>query len=150
MSENIIKESIQELKEMIKANNFIGEPIETEDKLMIPFMKIGFGFCGANGEGKTNNAAGFGGGVGIEPVSMVVINKDTGISDGIKVLNLSEASENSRIISDLGLVITDLIKEILANIQAPTSSSVDYGDIDNCENPENPDEVVAEENITDD
>ncbi|MDR3222550.1 MAG: sporulation protein [Methanobrevibacter sp.] len=124
MGEDVIKDSIEELKNLIKANNFIGDPIETEDKLIIPFMKVGFGFVGVNGNGKNNNGEGFGGGVGIEPVSIVVINKNPGDSDLVQVLSLSEIDTTSKVITDLGIVLADLIKEILANINGSTNSEV--------------------------
>lgn len=122
MGENVIKDSIEELKNLIKAGNFIGDPIETEDKLIIPFMKVGFGFAGVNGNGKNNNGEGFGGGVGIEPVSIVVINKKPGDSDLVQVLSLSEIDTTSKIITDLGLVLADLIKETLVKFSDATNS----------------------------
>ncbi|MDR3290581.1 MAG: hypothetical protein LBT10_00370 [Methanobrevibacter sp.] len=124
MGEDVIKDSIEELKNLIKANNFIGDPIETEDKLIIPFMKVGFGFAGVNGNGKNNNGEGFGGGVGIEPVSIVVVNKNPGDSDLVQVLSLSEIDTTSKVITDLGIVLADLIKEILANFNASANSEV--------------------------
>jgi uncharacterized spore protein YtfJ len=79
-------------------------------------MKVGFGFGGAKAKNEDNKGNFFGGGAGVEPISMVVINKETGSSEGIKVLNLSEGTETNKIISDLGLVVTDLIKEVINNM----------------------------------
>ncbi|MDR2623162.1 MAG: hypothetical protein LBC39_01125 [Methanobrevibacter sp.] len=122
MGEDVIKDSIEELKNLIKAGNFIGDPIETEDKLIIPFMKVGFGFAGVNGNGKNNSGECFGGGGGIEPVSIVVINKNPGDSDLVQVLSLTDIDTTNKIITNLGLVLADLIKEILANFGGANNS----------------------------
>ncbi|MDR2544356.1 MAG: sporulation protein [Methanobrevibacter sp.] len=124
MGENVIKDSIEELKNLIQTNNFVGDPIETEDKLIIPFMKVGFGFAGINGNGKNSNREGFGFGGGIEPVSIVIINKNPESSDLVQVLSLSEIDTTGKIITDLGLVLTDLIKEILSNMSSHNGSEV--------------------------
>jgi uncharacterized spore protein YtfJ len=125
MSEKVIKDSISSLQNLIKADNFIGKPIETEDKLLIPFMKVGFGFAGLDGNGKENDGEAFGGGVGIEPISIVVINKKPEDSDLVQVLSLSEIDNSSKIITDLGLVLADLIKEILANFKGKDDSNIE-------------------------
>ncbi|MDR2873785.1 MAG: hypothetical protein LBV42_03455 [Methanobrevibacter sp.] len=123
MSEKAINDSISKIQDLIKADNFIGKPIETEDKLLIPFMKVGFGFAGVDGNDESNNGEAFGAGVGIEPISIVVINKKPEDSDLVQVLSLSEIDNSSKIITDLGLVLTDLIKEILTNFKYDTSNS---------------------------
>jgi len=114
--ENPIKTTVKELKELINVKNFVGEHIETEDKVLIPFMKWGLGF----GTGKGNSSEGDGGfgagaAAGIEPISIVVIDKKVEGMDGVRVLNLTKGSETSKAISELGIVVSDLIKEIISN-----------------------------------
>jgi uncharacterized spore protein YtfJ len=114
-NDNPIKITVDELKKLLDIKNFVGEPIENDDKLMIPFLKWGFGF--GTGKGNSNDGGGLGsaGAAGIEPISIVVLDKKTEGLEGIKVLNLSEKSEKNKVINDLGLAVTDLIKEVASN-----------------------------------
>ena len=110
---NNIKTTVEELRKLISVDNVIGTPIETEDKVLIPVMKMGVGFgAGENilgGEG--SDAAGAG--AGVEPISMVMIPKKGNDAEGVRVLDLSKGSETNKAISDIGLIITDLVKSFL-------------------------------------
>jgi len=111
---NNIKITVEELRKLVNVDNVIGEPIETEDKILIPVVRMGAGFGAGetiNGSEKNGNAAG--GGVGVEPISMVVLPKKGSDSEGIRVLNLTKGSEANKAISDIGLIITDLVKNYL-------------------------------------
>ena len=108
-----LKTTIEELHKLININNVIGEPIETEDKILIPVMRLGVGFgAGENILGKQGNDAA-GAGAGLEPVSMVLIPKKGNNAERIRVLDLSKGSETSKALADLGLIITDLVKTFL-------------------------------------
>ena len=110
---NSIKTTVEELKKIINVDNVIGTPIETEDKILIPVMRMGIGFgLGENILGKENNDA-VGAGAGVEPISMVMIPKKGNDNEGIRVLDLSKGSEANKALSDLGLIITDLVKTYL-------------------------------------
>ena len=116
VDENLIKTTVEELKGLIKVNNFVGEHIETEDKILIPFVKCGLGF--GIGQGKApESEEGFGSGAaaGIEPISIVVIDKKIDGIEGVRVLNLTKGTEISKAISELGIVVSDLIKEIVSS-----------------------------------
>ena len=110
---NNIKTTVEELRKLISVDNVIGTPIETEDKILIPVMKMGVGFgAGENilgGEG--SDAAGAG--AGVEPISMVMIPKKGNDAEGVRLLDLSKGSETNKAISDIGLIITDLVKSFL-------------------------------------
>ena len=109
MSENI-KVTVEELRKLISVDNVIGKAIETEDKLLIPVMRMGVGFgVGENilGEDKVGAA---GAGAGVEPISMVVVPKKGSDSEGVRVLNLSKGNQTNKAISDLSLLISDLVK----------------------------------------
>jgi uncharacterized spore protein YtfJ len=110
---NNIKTAVEELRKLISVDNVIGTSIETEDKILIPVMKMGVGFgAGENilgGEG--SDAAGAG--AGVEPISMVMIPKKGNDAEGVRVLDLSKGSETNKAISDIGLIITDLVKSFL-------------------------------------
>jgi uncharacterized spore protein YtfJ len=114
MSDNI-KTTVEELRKLISVDNVIGKPIETEDKVLIPVMKMGVGFgAGENilgGEGSDVAGAG----AGVEPISMVMIPKKGNDAEGVRVLDLSKGTETNKAISDIGLIIGDLVKSILGS-----------------------------------
>jgi uncharacterized spore protein YtfJ len=115
MSETI-KTTVEELRKLINVENVIGAPIETEDKILIPVMKMGVGFgAGENILGKEGNAAGAG--AGVEPISMVMIPKRGNDSEGVRVLDLSKGSEMNKAITNIGLIVTDLVKKFLDDSQ---------------------------------
>ncbi|MBR6024108.1 MAG: sporulation protein [Methanobrevibacter sp.] len=113
MSENI-KATVEELRKLINVDNVIGTPIETEDKILIPVIRIGVGFgAGESVFGKEGNAAGAG--AGVEPISMVMIPKKGNDAEGVRVLDLSKGTEANKALSDLGLIITDLVKNYMGS-----------------------------------
>ena len=109
MSENI-KVTVEELRKLISVDNVIGKAIETEDKLLIPVMRMGVGFgVGEKILGEDKGGAA-GAGAGVEPISMVVVPKKGSDSEGVRVLNLSKGNQTNKAISDLSLLISDLVK----------------------------------------
>ena len=114
MTKNI-KATVDELHKLINIDNVIGNPIETEDKILIPVMRMGVGFgVGENLIGNNDNGA-VGAGAGLEPISMVMIPKKGNDTEGVRVLDLSKGSETNKALSDIGLIITDLVKSYLGN-----------------------------------
>jgi uncharacterized spore protein YtfJ len=118
-NENTVKTTVEELRKLLAIQNFVGEAVETEDKLLIPVMKMGLAFGAGMGEGKGsgNNSGGTGKGsgagaiAGVEPVSMVVVTKGLSGPEGIKVLSLTSGSQLSKAIEKAGTVITDVMQE---------------------------------------
>ncbi len=114
MADNI-KTTVEELHKLINVDNVIGAPIETDDKVLIPVMRMGVGFgVGENLMGREGSDAA-GAGAGVEPISMVMIPKKGNDAEGVRVLDLSKGTETNKALSDLGLIITDLIKNYLGN-----------------------------------
>ena len=112
MSEdNTIENTISELKNILDKQSFIGKPIETEDKILIPITRMGFSFAAGSGYNKDSGKNGSGAVAAIEPTSMVVISKNAEGLDELRVLNISKGTEKNKSISDLGLIVADLIKE---------------------------------------
>ncbi|MBP3790983.1 MAG: sporulation protein [Methanobrevibacter sp.] len=117
MADNI-KTTVEELRKLINVDNVIGTPIETEDKVLIPVMRMGVGFgAGENLLGSENTDIA-GAGAGVEPISMVMIPKKGNDAEGVRVLDLSKGTETNKALSDLGLIITDLVKSFLGSQQA--------------------------------
>ena len=112
MAENI-KTTVEELRKLISVDNVIGSPIETEDKILIPVMRMGVGFgAGESLFGNEGNDVA-GAGAGVEPISMVMIPKKGNDAEGVRVLDLSKGSEKNKALSDLGLIITDIAKSYM-------------------------------------
>jgi uncharacterized spore protein YtfJ len=96
-AEDAIKATVDELLKAISAKNIIGEPIEMEDKIIIPITKMGMGFGtgtgpGSEDAGKGGVAGGAGGGVGVFPVAVVIVFKGVSGSEGVKVVPLTAQS----------------------------------------------------------
>ena len=110
-----IKTTVEELHKLINIENVIGKPIETEDKILIPVMRMGVGFgSGGNIFGKDGSSAA-GGGAGVEPISMVLIPKKGNDAEGVRVLDLSKGNETNKALSDLGLIVSDLVKKYMGS-----------------------------------
>ncbi|WP_295722548.1 GerW family sporulation protein [uncultured Methanobrevibacter sp.] len=108
-NEETIKTTLNELNKLISSNSIIGDPIETEDKILIPVVKMGFGF--GTGGAKDLEATGAGGGV--EPISMVVVSKGLEGTEGIRVLDIKKEDSLNKSLSNLSLIITDLISNFI-------------------------------------
>ncbi len=90
-----INATVDELIKALSAKNIMGEPIETEDKIIIPITKMGMGFGtgqGREGKGKEVLTSGAGGGVGVFPVAVVIVFKGIPGEEGVKVVPLSSHS----------------------------------------------------------
>lgn len=112
MVENI-KTTVEELHKLINVDNVIGTPIETEDKLLIPVIRMGVGFGVGQNVFSNENSGAAGAGAGVEPIAMVLIPKKGSDAEGVRVLDLSKGSGTNKALSDLGLVIGDLVKNYM-------------------------------------
>ncbi len=100
------------LDELFKAlaSQLICQPIELEDKIIIPISKMGMGFgtsmnrTGANvkDQGLARHAAG--GGVGLFPAAVLIIFKGVFGPEGVKVVALSSPGES---LSDIAIDIME-------------------------------------------
>lgn len=113
MVESKIKATVEELRKLTNVDNFIGKPIETDDKIIIPVMRMGVGFAVGKNMIRSEDNDVVGAGAGVEPVSMVVIPKGENATEGMRVLNLTKGTEVNKALSDIGLVIGDLVKEYI-------------------------------------
>lgn len=111
MSNNNIQSTVRELQKLLDIENFIGEPIEAEGKTLIPIMRVGFGFGTGQKNDDEKNTGIVGAGAGAELVSMVVIPKEGEDGESIHVINLTSGTELNKALNDMGLMVTNLIKE---------------------------------------
>lgn len=115
-AEDQIKTTVEELLKVLATKNVIGEPIEIEDKTIIPVTKIGMGFGAGAGEGKGEKGeggkgGGAGGGAGVDPVAIVVIFKGVPGPEGIKVLPLAAPSPIAKSIGEIVPAIMEKLRE---------------------------------------
>jgi sporulation protein YtfJ len=75
----IAKDVMEQIKETVRSETVVGEPVQAEESVIIPVSKVTFGFGVAGGENSENTEKGSGGGAGcgatIEPVAFVVVSK---------------------------------------------------------------------------
>ena len=110
-----IKATVEELRKLIHISNYIGEPIESEDKILIPVSKAAVGF-GIGEQKAGQEIAATGAGVSVEPVTMVVVSKgNSGAdgADGIRTINLSKGNSTNKTLNELGLILTDILKDVI-------------------------------------
>ena len=92
-----IKSTVEELRKLIHISNYVGEPIESEDKILIPVTKAAIGFgIGEQKAGQQITATGAG--VSVEPVTMVVVSK---------------GNNANKSLNELGLILTDILKDVI-------------------------------------
>ncbi len=111
-AEDTIKATVDELLKALSANNIIGEPIEMDDKILIPITKMGMGFGTGIGQGREEAkggeiVGGAGGGVGVFPVAVVVVFKGITGSEGIKVMPLTAPSHLSESVTSIANILTE-------------------------------------------
>ena len=76
---NMLENTIAKIREMVDVNSVIGEPIVVGDTTIIPVSKVSVGFGGGGSDFTKGNDAfggGAGGGVKVQPICFLVINKD--------------------------------------------------------------------------
>ncbi len=110
-AEDAIKATIDELLKALSAKNIIGEPIEMEDKIIIPITKMGMGFGTGVGQGDDARqgevASAAGGGVGVFPVAVVIVFKNVVGSEGVKVVPLAAPSPLTEPVSSIARILVD-------------------------------------------
>lgn len=111
-----IETTVEEIRKVLNIENVIGEVIETDDKVLIPVVKMGMGFGAGMGEGKgpesqgSGAGAGAGGAAGIQPIAMIVVFKNVAGPEGVKVLTLS-SNPMAQALGELGSAAMEMMKE---------------------------------------
>ena len=74
--EEVVRTMLHELREIVKTETVVGEPVVTGDVTIIPVSKISFGFgAGGSQTEKDDGGSGTGGGGSVQPVAFIVIQK---------------------------------------------------------------------------
>jgi len=87
-TQDVLKETALALQEMLSSNNVIGAPVDLGDKIVIPLTQFGFGFGAGGAHMNQAGGEGSGAGGGINPIALIIVQKDVSGLDGIKVLSL--------------------------------------------------------------
>ncbi|HWQ66958.1 MAG TPA: spore germination protein GerW family protein [Methanospirillum sp.] len=111
--EEMLKEAAGQLKEMITARNVIGEAVDLGNRMIIPVTRFGLGFGAGGGNGSEGSGAGGGG--GIEPIAVIITDKQISGVEGIQIVSLRNKGQASEVITAISesLVpqVIDLIKK---------------------------------------
>ncbi len=74
--EDMVRTMLNELREIVKTETVVGEPVIVGEVTLIPVSKISFGFGAGGGQGKKDDgSSGTGGGGSVQPVAFIVIQK---------------------------------------------------------------------------
>ncbi|MCM0648980.1 GerW family sporulation protein [Clostridium swellfunianum] len=86
--DNLMKTTMEHIKEMVDVNTIVGDPIEAKDgSVIIPVSKVSFGFASGGSEfnspdckenkSKLPFGGGSGAGVNVRPIAFLVIKNDS-------------------------------------------------------------------------
>jgi uncharacterized spore protein YtfJ len=116
--ESNVKTTAEEILRLLSTKNVVGEPIELEDKVLIPVTKFGVGFGTGVGSGKATGGGGgegvgggAGAGAGVSPEAVIVVFKGVKGPEGIKVLPLSTPGPVSKALGEIASTIMERMRE---------------------------------------
>ncbi|MFJ7744380.1 GerW family sporulation protein [Peribacillus sp. NPDC097295] len=122
--QGLMKEAMENLKEMVDVNTIIGDPVETPDgSVILTVSKVGFGFAAGGSEfvidgnhqgqqqgtSKQPFGGGSGGGVSITPIAFLIVG-----THGVKMIHLDEGTHLLEKMLDLAPQVVDKIQSMLA------------------------------------
>jgi sporulation protein YtfJ len=117
--ENLLKGTMENLKDMIDVNTIVGDAVESKDgSLIIPISRVSFGFVSGGSEFDTEHAktstyypfgGGSGAGISVKPVAFLIIKEDS-----IRLLSLEQQNAYDKLVESIPQVM-DFIKEMTSN-----------------------------------
>lgn len=112
--EEMLKEAASQLKDIITARNVMGEAIDMGNRMIIPVTRFGIGFGAGGGGGSEGNGSGAGAGGGIEPIAVIISDKQLAGIEGLQIISLKNSNPISQVITSLSETLVpqviDLIK----------------------------------------
>ena len=116
--ENLMRSTMENLRDMIDANTVIGEPIETKDgTYIIPVSKLSFGFVSAGSEFSSSKnesdeksfpfGGGSGSGVSLKPITFLVIKDDI-----VRLMHVEHETTYDKLADNIPQVL-DMIKNFI-------------------------------------
>jgi len=114
-AEDMLREAAGQLKEIITARNVMGEAIDMGNRMIIPVTRFGIGFGAGGGIGAGNNGNAGGAGGGIEPIAVIITDKELSGVEGIQIISLKNNNPIAQVITALSETLVpqviDLIKK---------------------------------------
>lgn len=117
--ENLLKGTMENLKDMIDVNTIVGDAVESKDgSLIIPISRVSFGFVsgGSEFDCKTNSSSdnypfggGSGAGITVRPVAFLIIKNDS-----IRLLSLDQQNTYDKLVDSIPQVM-DFIKNMVSS-----------------------------------
>lgn len=116
--ENLMKSTMENLKDMVDVNTVVGTAIETKDgSYIIPISKVCFGFASGGSEFQSKSTTensfskypfggGSGAGVSVKPVAFLVVRENV-----VRLLPLDQDNTYDRIVDTVPQVI-DMVKDL--------------------------------------
>ena len=110
--ENLMKNTLENIKDMIDVNKIIGDAVYTQDgTTIIPISKVGFGFAAGGSDFNLRNercennkynpfGGGAGAGISVKPVAFLVVREDT-----IRLLPIDHNNSYEKIIDSIPQLI---------------------------------------------
>ena len=140
--ENLIKSTMENLKNMVDVNTVIGTAVETKDgSFIIPVSKLSFGFASGGSEYSNPNSnpnntvfpfgGGSGAGVSVRPVAFLVVKED-----GVRMLPVAQDTTYDRIVDTVPQVL-DIIKSLVKDLCNKNKNSTTGNNNNNNNNAEN-------------
>lgn len=76
--DNLVGSVLSQIREMIKTETVVGDPITVQDVVLIPVSRVslGFGAFGGKTENQQGDGEGTGGGVVVDPIAFIAIRGD--------------------------------------------------------------------------
>lgn len=116
--ENLMKSTLENLRDMIDVNTVIGDPVETKDgTYVIPVSRLSFGFASGGSEFSSPRlnpedkvypfGGGAGAGVSVRPVAFLIIKQDS-----IRMIPVEHETTYDRIVDNVPQVL-DMLKEFI-------------------------------------
>ncbi|MCB2292011.1 GerW family sporulation protein [Clostridium algoriphilum] len=140
--ENLMKSTMESIKDMIDVNTIVGDPVKSVDgTTIIPISKVCFGFASGGSEFnsiKTSDSSdkypfggGSGAGVTVKPVAFLVVKNDS-----IRLLSVDQQNTYDKIVDTVPQIF-DILKGMFKDKSNKDTSSDEK---ENCEGKENCDE----------
>lgn len=136
--ENLMKSTMENIKNMIDVDTVIGNPVSAPDgTTIVPISKVSFGFASGGSEFKDTNldssnrhpfAGGSGAGISLKPVGFLVVHKNT-----IRFLSVNDYNPYDKLIDAMPQAI-DMISGLFNKNNNDTDSSSEvYNPCDPCD-----------------